>query len=91
MAWVSLAKGVDLSAATVGLPDDLCPCPHWGYMIKGRVRMKEKGGSRASTPPARPSIGPPGTPRKHSKIPSTLTSSPTADFERVIAHISGGG
>jgi hypothetical protein len=23
----------------VHLPDDICPCPHWGYMIKGRVRM----------------------------------------------------
>jgi hypothetical protein len=30
MAWVSLAKGVDLSPATVGLPGDLCPCPHFG-------------------------------------------------------------
>jgi AraC-like ligand binding domain len=20
-----------------GLPDDVCPCPHWGYVIKGKV------------------------------------------------------
>ena len=29
--------------ATVGLPDDLCPCPHWGYMIKGRVSHEGEG------------------------------------------------
>ena len=20
-----------------GLPDDRCPCPHWGYVLKGTV------------------------------------------------------
>ena len=28
------------------MPDDLCQCPHWGYMIKGRVRMHTKDGDR---------------------------------------------
>src|SRR4051794_20583406 len=23
-----------------GLPDDRCQCPHWGYVIKGRMRFK---------------------------------------------------
>jgi hypothetical protein len=23
-----------------GLPDDRCQCPHWGYVIKGRVRYR---------------------------------------------------
>src|SRR5512146_2867640 len=23
-----------------GLPDDRCQCPHWGYVIKGQMRMK---------------------------------------------------
>jgi hypothetical protein len=36
---VVLPAGADLRPATKGLPDDLCQCPHWGYMIKGRVRM----------------------------------------------------
>jgi hypothetical protein len=22
------------------LPDGRCPCPHWGYVIKGRLRVK---------------------------------------------------
>ena len=22
-----------------GLPDDRCPCPHWGYVVKGQLRV----------------------------------------------------
>lgn len=25
-----------------GLPDGRCPSPHWGYMVKGRLRLKYK-------------------------------------------------
>jgi hypothetical protein len=46
MGWFRLAKGVDLAPALVGLPHDLCPCPHWGYLIKGRLRMRTLEGDR---------------------------------------------
>jgi hypothetical protein len=23
-----------------GLPDDRCQCPHWGYVLKGRMRIR---------------------------------------------------
>jgi hypothetical protein len=36
---VSLPAGTDLGPLLRGLPNDLCPCPHWGYVIKGRLRM----------------------------------------------------
>ena len=36
---VSLPAGTDLAPVLQGLPNDLCPCPHWGYMLKGRVRV----------------------------------------------------
>jgi quercetin dioxygenase-like cupin family protein len=26
-----------MAALLQGLPDDLCPCPHWGYVTAGRV------------------------------------------------------
>ncbi|MGH7752443.1 MAG: hypothetical protein ACREN5_06475 [Gemmatimonadales bacterium] len=91
MAWVTLAKGVDLSAATVGLPDDLCPCPHWGYMIKGRVRMKEKGGRTSEYPAGQAFYWAPGHAPEALEDSEYVDLSPTADFERVITHISGGG
>ena len=36
---ISLPAGTDLAPLLQGLPGDLCPCPHWGYVIKGRIRV----------------------------------------------------
>jgi len=44
VAFVRLQKGTDMAPALAGLPDDLCPCPHWGYMLKGQLKMKTKTG-----------------------------------------------
>ena len=30
----------DLGPLLQGLPDDLCQCPHWGYVIRGRMRVR---------------------------------------------------
>ncbi len=43
--FVRLPKGADLRPLVKGLPGDLCQCPHWGYMLKGRVRMHTADGS----------------------------------------------
>jgi hypothetical protein len=36
---ISLPAGTDLSPLLQGLPNNLCPCPHWGYVIKGQMRV----------------------------------------------------
>jgi hypothetical protein len=43
-AFVHLPEGADLGPALTGLPDDLCQCPHWGYLLKGRLKMRTKTG-----------------------------------------------
>jgi hypothetical protein len=35
--FVSFRQDIDSTPLLRGLPDDLCPCPHWGYVLKGRV------------------------------------------------------
>jgi hypothetical protein len=32
--------GTDPSPLFKGLPDDRCPCPHWGYVVRGRFRVR---------------------------------------------------
>jgi len=44
VGFVRLPAGADLRPATKGLPGDLCQCPHWGYMLKGRLRMHTADG-----------------------------------------------
>jgi hypothetical protein len=36
---VSMPAGTDARPLFKGLPDDRCPVPHWGYVIKGRIRI----------------------------------------------------
>src|SRR5215210_4798705 len=35
--FVSFHQDIDATPLMKGLPDDRCQCPHWGYVIKGRV------------------------------------------------------
>lgn len=36
-AFLNLDTDADLAPMLKGLPDDRCPCPHWGYVTKGKV------------------------------------------------------
>ena len=36
-SFLDLREPSDMVALLTGLPDDLCPCPHWGYVTAGQV------------------------------------------------------
>ena len=40
MALETLPGGTDTAPIFKGLPDDRCQCPHWGYVLKGRMRIR---------------------------------------------------
>ncbi|MBI4320022.1 MAG: cupin domain-containing protein [Chloroflexi bacterium] len=40
VAIEKLPAGLDATDVFKGLPDDRCQCPHWGYVLKGRIRIK---------------------------------------------------
>lgn len=41
-----LSFGIDIDGTPLlkGLPNDSCHCPHWGYVLKGRVTYHIDGG-----------------------------------------------
>jgi hypothetical protein len=39
VSFRAFAAGFDARPLVRGLPDDLCPCPHWGYVLKGRMDL----------------------------------------------------
>ena len=43
--YIECAEKLDLGSMLEGLPDNLCPCPHWGYMLKGSTYLKYLDGS----------------------------------------------
>ena len=42
---ITLPAGTDLAPLLRGLPNDLCPCPHWIYVIRGRSLVTYADGS----------------------------------------------
>jgi hypothetical protein len=39
-SFVEFRQDLDQTPMLKGLPDDSCQCPHWGYVLKGRLRFR---------------------------------------------------
>ena len=37
--FTTFREDIDATPLLKGLPDDRCQCPHWGYVIAGRMRF----------------------------------------------------
>jgi hypothetical protein len=40
-----LPAGTDFTPLLKGLPGDACPCPHWGYVLAGSIRLRFADGT----------------------------------------------
>lgn len=38
--FLTFREHADATPLMRGLPDDRCPCPHWGYVLKGRITFR---------------------------------------------------
>ena len=88
IAWVRLPKGADLSPALQGLPEDACQCPHWGYMIHGRLLMRTPAGDEVYEAGQAFYWGPGHAPEALEDC-EYVDISPTAELEHVLAHVTG--
>ena len=85
--FVRLPAGADLRAGTAGLPDDLCPCPHWGYVLSGTVRMHTRDGHDDYTAGQAFYWGPGHAPEALEDV-EYVDFSPTDEFEHVLDHLT---
>src|ERR1051326_657474 len=42
--YFTLASGLDTAALFTGLEDNLCQCPHWGYVLRGQLTTTDGSG-----------------------------------------------
>jgi hypothetical protein len=42
--YIDLPAGTDFTPLLAGLPDDLCGCPHWGYVVEGSITVRYADG-----------------------------------------------
>lgn len=90
VAFVSARKGIDLRPALQGLPQNLCQCPHWGYVIKGRVRMHTDRGHQ-DFGAGQAFYWAPGHAPEMLEDSEYVDFSPTEAFDAVIRHITSQG
>lgn len=44
VGYVEVPAGTDFTPMFAGLPQDMCPSPHWGYVFEGSIRLKYPDG-----------------------------------------------
>ena len=87
-AFVRVTKGVDLRPALVGLPGDLCQCPHWGFLLEGRVKMHTENGEQVYEA-GEAFYWAPGHAPEALEDSRYVDFSPSDEFNHVISHIKG--
>lgn len=89
IAWVRLPAGADLRPALAGLPGNLCQCPHWGYMISGRLAMHGSDGAEIYGA-GQAFYWAPGHAPEALEDCEYLDVSPSDELEAVVRHLQAG-
>ena len=82
-----LPAGTDLRPLLRGLEGDACQCPHWGYMLKGTVRMHTPAGPKDYTA-GEAFYWAPGHAPEALVDAEYVDFSPTEELRAVLEHVS---
>jgi hypothetical protein len=83
VAFESCTEDADLAPLFAGLPDDRCQCPHWGFVVRGRLTFRYAGGEETVAAGEAYFARPGHTPVLHAGT-EVVEFSPTAELERTL-------
>ncbi len=86
-SFIKLPAGADLGPMLVGLAEDSCQCPHWGYILSGRLQMRTKTGAELYEA-GQAVYWAPGHVPVALEDTDYVDFSPTAEFMPVIDHLT---
>jgi hypothetical protein len=85
---VDLPPGVDFTPLFVGLPGDLCQCPHWGYVLSGSIKLRYADGTEETTRAGEAYYWPAGHTGWTDEGVTFLEVSPTDGLRPVLEHLA---
>lgn len=85
--YFSLASGVDTTPLFVGLEGDLCQCPHWGFVLQGRLTTTDVDGVQETVSANDLFYWPPGHNVKVEADAEIIMFSPQRAHTHVIDHM----
>jgi hypothetical protein len=85
---IQLPPGVDFTPLFKGLPDDLCQCPHWGYVLAGSIHVRYADGTEELNSAGDVYYWPGGHTGWTDEGVTFLEWSPTAEIRPVLEHLA---
>jgi hypothetical protein len=87
-AYQRFPRGMNADKLLEGLPDDLCPCAHWGYALKGVMVVRYKDGSQEEVRAGDVYYLPAGHTAEIREDFACAEFSPAEEFWRVMEHVA---
>jgi hypothetical protein len=85
--YFSLASGVDTTPLFQGLDGNACQCPHWGFVLQGRITTTDAKGERETVNKDDLFYWPPGHNISVEDDAEIVMFSPQQAHTRVIDHM----
>lgn len=87
VARIRFPKGADAAPLLVGLPGDLCQCPHWGMVLKGSIHVRYADGAEEVVRAGEVYHWPPGHTVRVEEDYEAVEFSPAGPMGEVIDHL----
>ena len=85
--YFSLAAGVDTTPLFQGLDGNLCQCPHWGFVLRGRLTTTDANGAHETVSANDLFYWPPGHNVRVDSDAEIVMFSPQREHSHVIDHM----
>ncbi len=85
--YFTLSAGVDTTPLFLGLEGDLCQCPHWGFVLRGRITTTDAKGAKETVNANDLFYWPPGHNVKVDADAEIVMFSPQRAHSLVIDHM----
>jgi hypothetical protein len=85
--YFSLAAGVDTTPLFQGLDGNLCQCPHWGFLLQGKITTTDASGAQETVRAHDLFYWPPGHNVRVDEDAEVIMFSPQHEHTQVIDHM----
>jgi len=85
--YFTLAAGVDTTPLFVGLEGNQCQCPHWGFVLRGRITTTDANGHHETVAADDLFYWPPGHNVRVDADAEIIMFSPQREHSAVIDHM----
>ncbi len=88
LQFMQFPGGVDMTEPLKGLPGDMCPVAHWGYVLEGAVRTRYADGREERTSAGEVYYWPSGHSVLFDEDTKFVEFSPAEEMGKVVAHLT---